>query len=214
MSEKASGNGAAAAAGVRSDGRTAILDRLRTQRIEAPELPELSAEQLIQYDDLVAQFTQAATGVGAAVHRVESGEQIQQTLHGLPLFTEARRVASLAPEHIAGNTDLRMYDDPHYLKGLDWLIAKGQFGVAENGAIWMEMSQVTHRACFFITQFLVIILPADQLVPQMHAAYDRLGPAVSQPFGLFLSGPSKTADIEQSLVLGAHGCRTLTIFLV
>jgi L-lactate dehydrogenase complex protein LldG len=44
----------------------------------------------------------------------------------------------------------------------------------------------------------------------MHAAYEELG-KVKSSFGLFLSGPSKTADIEQSLVIGAHGARSLTV---
>jgi len=47
----------------------------------------------------------------------------------------------------------------------------------------------------------------------MHHAYDRIGDA-DYGFGLFLAGPSKTADIEQSLVLGAHGSRSMTVFLV
>ncbi len=78
----------------------------------------------------------------------------------------------------------------------------------------MQMEGVPHRACFFLTQYLAVVLSASQIEPNMHAAYARLGERVSQPFGLFLSGPSKTADIEQSLVLGAHGCRALNIFLV
>ena len=47
----------------------------------------------------------------------------------------------------------------------------------------------------------------------MHHAYDRIAQA-EYPFGLFLAGPSKTADIEQSLVLGAHGSRSMTVFLL
>ena len=197
-----------------SDSRGAILDRLRTRIVAGPPLPEIDQAQLIQFDDLAGQFEASATMVGAAVHRVQNAGQIAAWLNELQPYRDASRVASLAPEYVEGNTDLRMYDDPHYLKGLDWLIAKGEFGVAENGAIWMDMSHVTHRVCFFITQYLAIVVPTNQLLPHMHAAYERLGERVKQPFGLFLSGPSKTADIEQSLVLGAHGCRALTIFLV
>jgi L-lactate dehydrogenase complex protein LldG len=65
------------------------------------------------------------------------------------------------------------------------------------------------------------VVPAGEIVDHMHAAYDRLGvaglggSAFAQPmFGAFISGPSKTADIEQSLVIGAHGPRSLTVFLL
>ena len=84
---------------------------------------------------------------------------------------------------------------------------------AENGAIWVTGLPPLHRALPFIAQHLSIIVPADQIVDNMHQAYERA--KVPQPgFGLFLSGPSKTADIEQSLVIGAHGCRELQVYLV
>jgi L-lactate dehydrogenase complex protein LldG len=47
----------------------------------------------------------------------------------------------------------------------------------------------------------------------MHQAYEQISSA-DYGFGVFLAGPSKTADIEQSLVLGAHGARGLVVFLV
>jgi L-lactate dehydrogenase complex protein LldG len=59
----------------------------------------------------------------------------------------------------------------------------------------------------------VLIVPADQIVHNMHQAYDRL--QFNEPsYRLFISGPSKTADIEQSLVIGAQGPRSLVVFLV
>jgi L-lactate dehydrogenase complex protein LldG len=103
--------------------------------------------------------------------------------------------------------------DSHELQDLDFVIYHGQFAVAENGAIWLSDENLKHRVCFFITQFLVLVVQHDQIVHNMHQAYER----ARQPmpgFGLFLSGPSKTADIEQSLVIGAHGCRELQVFVV
>lgn len=197
-----------------NESRRAILDRLRTQTIEGPPLPETTCDGLIRFDDELAQFELAAESVGAAVYRVQRAPEVAEHLGQLVPFQQARRVASLVPDAVSGNTDLEMFDDPHYLKGLDWLITGGEFGVAENGAIWMDMRNMNHRVSFFITQYLVIVLRASEVVPHMHAAYERLGERVSQPFGLFLSGPSKTADIEQSLVLGAHGCRALHVFLL
>ena len=197
-----------------SESRRAVLDRIRTRMVEGPALPEIDAAQLISFDDPVAQFCKAAEGVGAACHRVSDLSEVEEILMRLEPYRKARRIASIVPEAVKGNTDLNMFDDPHYLKGLDWMIARGAFGVAENGAIWMTMRELPHRVSLFITQFLAIVIPADQIVPHMHAAYDRLGDEFTQSFGVFVSGPSKTADIEQSLVIGAHGCRTLNVFLI
>jgi L-lactate dehydrogenase complex protein LldG len=86
----------------------------------------------------------------------------------------------------------------------------GEFGVAENGAIWLTEEAMPHRVAPFICQHLVINV--SEVVPNMHAAYARLG-GVTSGFGLFLAGPSKTADIEQSLVIGAHGARSLTVVI-
>lgn len=196
-----------------SSSRQAILDRLRSRPLAPPPLPDLDPAALIRFDDPLAQFCETATSVGAAVHRVDSLDDVATILGGLKPFQDARMVASLVPGAVAGNLDLANVEDPHDLKTLDWLIAEGEFGVAENGAIWMRTRGVPHRASFFITQYLAIVLSPSDIVPHMHAAYERIGPAIDQAFGVFISGPSKTADIEQSLVLGAHGCRALTIFI-
>lgn len=196
-----------------SNSRQGILDRLRSRIVDQIPLPQIDPELLIHFDDPVAHFTATATSVGAAVHRVGHVAEVAAVLEGLDEYRQARQIASLVPAAVEGNTPLDALDDPHALKDLDWLIAPGEFGVAENGAIWMPAAGVPHRVSFFITQHLAIVLPTSAIEPHMHAAYERIGPTIAHHFGVFISGPSKTADIEQSLVLGAHGCRTLTIFL-
>jgi L-lactate dehydrogenase complex protein LldG len=47
----------------------------------------------------------------------------------------------------------------------------------------------------------------------MHEACARVA-AGPKEYGLFIAGPSKTADIEQALVIGAHGARSCTVFVV
>ncbi len=101
---------------------------------------------------------------------------------------------------------------PDKLDKLGTVLLNGQFGVAENGAIWLDESDFPNRLIPFIARELIISLPSGQIVEDMHQAYERIDP-IGSGFGLFISGPSKTADIEQSLVYGAHGPVTLTVVL-
>ncbi|HPR74506.1 MAG TPA: LUD domain-containing protein [Bacteroidales bacterium] len=99
------------------------------------------------------------------------------------------------------------------LAGLETVILEGQFGVAENGAIWIDETDFPNRLFPFITLKLVIMLDKNKLVSDMHEAYRRID-LQSAGFGLFISGPSKTADIEQSLVYGAHGAMEMGVVMI
>jgi L-lactate dehydrogenase complex protein LldG len=196
----------------RTQSRRAMLDRLDTWSVAAPVLPEVDSSQLTRFDDPVAKFIEMLALVGGEAHLIDRPEQAAETLAAIPAFADAHRIASLLPAAVPGNVDLQAIRDPHDLESLDWMIAAGEFMVAENGAIWVDGTTMPHRALLFIAQYLAIVVSRSQCVDHMHAAYQRIG-APKPGFGIFVSGPSKTADIEQSLVLGAHGCRKLQVFL-
>lgn len=100
----------------------------------------------------------------------------------------------------------------HDAASIEVAVLEGQLGVAENGAIWMQESDCISRALPFITQHLVLVLDRKKLVASMHGAYTQID-TTKEGFGVFIAGPSKTADIEQSLVIGAHGARSLLVLL-
>lgn len=116
-------------------------------------------------------------------------------------------------EGIRGSRTIQAGDDPHGLDDIDVAVVRGIVGVAENAATWLSEKEVVKRALPFIAQHLVIVLHASDIVPTMHEAYARIDVRGSN-YGVFIAGPSKTADIEQSLVIGAHGARSLTVVLM
>ncbi len=193
--------------------RESILDRIQTRPVDAPPLPDVELGRVIEFDDPLGRFEEMLGLVGGQVRRVSAAGEVQPILKEIPVFAEARRVASLVPEAVQGTVHLDGTEDPHDLSTLDWTIARGEFMVAENGAIWVDGASLPHRVLLFIAQYLAIVVPASEIVSNMHQAYERIE-GFTSPFGIFVSGPSKTADIEQSLVLGAHGCRKLQVFVV
>jgi len=94
----------------------------------------------------------------------------------------------------------------------DSLTIQGEFLVAENGAIWIEPTADMERSSIFLAEHLVIEVPKSELVNNMHEAYQRLK-GCNFSYGTFISGPSKTADIEQSLVIGAQGPKSCMVVL-
>jgi L-lactate dehydrogenase complex protein LldG len=191
--------------------RNEILKSIRAQRVPTAELPSLDRTWL-RYSDPLAQFESQLAGVGGRAVRVRSTDEITPILNARPEFANAQRIVSYVPG-VAANCDLGSIEDPHELESVDWAIMPAEFGVAENGAVWVTDERIRHRAIYFIVQHLALVLPMDQIVHNMHEAYGRLSVG-SSSLGVFISGPSKTADIEQSLVIGAHGPRSMTVFLV
>ena len=183
--------------------RENILAAIRGISIEPKPLPEIPDFQFS--GDLVEFFIQSILGnKGEVLSKVE----FENWLPALKFS----KIISLST-HFQEESTITLPEDPHELEDLDLAILDGQFGVAENGSIWLEDSNLGLRALPFITEHLVIVLERENLVEKMHQGYDRIGNAQSG-FGLFIAGPSKTADIEQSLVIGAHGAKSLRVVLV
>lgn len=189
-----------------------ILNRIRRQELPAAELPALTGPW-IEYADREKQFGDVLTFVGGKLLVVPDRSELDAVVRGLPCFEGAREICVAVPGLTPGNFDLATKVDPHDTEVIDVAVAAGEFAVAENGAVWVDARTVKHRAVYFLAQHLVLVVPRAQLVQNLYEAYQRIA-FPDRGYGLFISGPSKTADIEQSLVIGAHGPRSLTVILV
>ncbi|RXJ68606.1 hypothetical protein CRV08_07205 [Halarcobacter ebronensis] len=129
------------------------------------------------------------------------------------LYPNENNIASNLEELKEKFLDTNLENDPHNLNTVDLAIVKGEFAVAENGAIWVSNKKNRHRALYFIAQNIILVVKKDDIVNNMHEAYGKID-FDDLTYGVFVSGPSKTADIEQSLVIGAHGPKSgYVIFL-
>src|SRR5690606_16996516 len=111
------------------------------------------------------------------------------------------------------NKEIGPSSPPGDIAGVEKAYIRGTLGVAENGAVWVKEGDMQHRLLPFLCQHLVLVVDADTLVDNMHEAYNRIR-IDEEGYGLFIAGPSKTADIEQSLVVGAHGPRSLVVYII
>lgn len=187
--------------------REALLERLRAQKLDPVPLPPLVGDW-IRFPDPRERFRVALGEAAGKVVSVGIGTSLAEVVAGLDAMRDAVCCSFVAM--LPGNREPPL--EPHAYHDVDVVIAPAQFGVAENGAVWIDAAAVPVRAALFLAQHLVVLLPHGEIVDNMHQAYERIAPGLAdKAFGCFMSGPSKTADIEQALVVGAHGPRSLTI---
>jgi L-lactate dehydrogenase complex protein LldG len=190
-----------------------ILNAIRQQLPQSIELPSLD-QQWTTYDDPIAQFSEMLSGVGGDPQHVPNLQAVQEYLNQTEAYTSGKQICHGIEGLEGGNVMLSEIEDAHLLETVDFAVLPAEFAVAENAAVWVNVENVRHRAIYFISQHVAIVVPASQVVSNMHEAYKRLQFTSETSYGVFISGPSKTADIEQSLVIGAHGARSQIVFLV
>jgi len=191
--------------------RATILQAIRQYKPEKLERPAFPNELRGEGSNLLSTFCSQLLTVGAEWANEEEMGDWSTFLS--TYYKNANRIVTTVPDIRAAEIEMiHKTNEAHDLWDIDVAIVEGKIGVAENGAIWLPEDQLPHRVLPFITQHLIIRLHRKKLVANMHQAYGYL-PYEGLGFGLFIAGPSKTADIEQSLVKGAQGARTALIVL-
>lgn len=171
-------------------------------------LPLPTTVDAVIYNDSREKFIEVFSGIGGQVVMVNGMQDIQEFIAG---NFEFKNIISSIPS-LQNIQQINAGIAAHDLENIDLAILPAEFGVAENGAVWLTEAAMQIRVLPFICQQLAVVLSKEKIVSNMQQAYDLIG---NQEYGFaaFIAGPSKTADIEQSLVLGAHGPKDMIIFL-
>lgn len=188
-----------------------ILSRYRrNMKVEGLyDMPDLDALQGVRYDDVVARFVDMSESVGGKVAALGTADDVNELIRSI--YPEAKVFASNLPEITIAQLNPDTVAEARELNGTDVGIVRGTVGVAENGCVWIPQT-MKERAVCFISEYLVILLSRKDIVANMHEAYRRIS-FTDYGYGTFISGPSKTADIAQALVMGAQAARGVTVVL-
>jgi L-lactate dehydrogenase complex protein LldG len=187
-----------------------ILKKYRSNIREQFDMPDLSDIQAVTYPNPLLQFMNMTKSVGGNAIEVEAGRDVNELIR--ELFPDAQEIASNLPEITIATRNPDDVGRARDLNGTDVGIIRGSFGVAENACVWIPQTMKEKAVCF-ISENLIILLPKSQIVNNMHEAYRRIE-FNEYGYGTFISGPSKTADIAQVLVMGAQAARSATVLLL
>lgn len=186
-----------------------LLAKIRANIHKTYDMPSFDEMKGVQYADPLKQFIEMSKTVGGKVVEMGANDNINDVIR--KCYPDAKVIASNLPEVTIANRNPDTVAEANELNGTDVGVIRGVFGVAENGCIWVPQTMKEKAVCF-ISEYLVILLDRKQIVNNMHEAYNRVE-FNSYGYGCFISGPSKTADIAQALVMGAQAARGVTVVL-
>ena len=172
----------------------------------------------MEYPDVLLKFVAQAESVGCNVSFAESEDEIDGIIGAI--YPDAMVIASnmkavkkatVNPDEVAG---------AQALNHTDVGVVRAFLGVAENGSVWVPQTMKERDVCF-ISENLVAVMQAKDVVGNMHEAYKKITEKEygyedfsESGYGVFIAGPSKTADIAQVLVKGAQAARGMTLILI
>ena len=200
------------------------------ESVEWPQPPVAGARRWLplvkhNFKDWVELFGKNATDLKAAFTLVSSSEEMRQALAQLRDAEGWKRGAchsGLLPDAICPALGIPMLKtdksfDVHELTKCDVGITECDALIAQTGSVVLTSRSAGGRALSVLPPHHVVLARRDQLVPDLPEAFELLKTTYGTNYPSmisFITGPSRTGDIERILVLGAHGPKKLTILCV
>ena len=188
--------------------RDDILAQVRGNQPPAVALPAMPAFA-VDAGSRADGFKSALVRMGGKLASAPADDDLDALVR--KLFPDAKTVCSATAE-VQGNRALGRVKEPAELDDVDVGVVRAAFGVAETGSVWLTEEELEVNALAFLAQHLVVLLDPERIVGNMHDAYRDRGRFEAR-YGVFMTGPSATADIEGVLIHGAQGIRSLTVVL-
>ncbi|CAM3807590.1 LutC/YkgG family protein [Sphingobacterium prati] len=185
-----------------------IRKHLPKEKIVYPQVPTFT--KIKDKAVLKQQFIDALALVGGVCHDVSDIAECQQIMRDK--LGEVAIICSATAEW-EGNKTITDVAHPRDLDDVDLGIIRAEFGVAEMGMVWLTENSLKINSLGFLSQHLAVLLDPDAITENMHTAYQQIDFNASE-YGCFVMGPSATADIGATLVRGAQGPRSLTLFFL
>ncbi len=177
------------------------------------------------WDEWAELFARNAEGLRAEFHLLENEAALPDALRTLRDENSWQRIATHAGDLTQAAASALELPTLHTEAGYDRdELEKCDAGltlcdalIAQTGSVLLTSRSAGGRALSVLPPHHVVLARRDQLVPDLPAAFELLrekhGADVPSLIS-FVTGPSRTGDIERILVLGAHGPKKLTIFCV
>lgn len=177
-------------------------------------LPELIRPRIDS--DHIAQFRAKLELGSGSLERVDSIQQAQALITEFIVEQQLPLSIRLAPALQHLNWDERLNVSHGRSDGNDLVSVTPAFcAIAETGSVLLLSGADSPTTLNFLPDFHFVLVYESQLVPHIEDAWSKVRQEKSVPRTMnLITGPSKTADVEQTLQIGAHGPRQLRVILI
>lgn len=210
--------------------RETVLSRIREALADRPVEPLLSVPEVWpdtnpDTETMIRRFTEELEAVSGETWRCRSMDDARAKLGGLMRELGCSELGAVdspaARELTAGFSSIAWVGDdwdPPRVAQLPLGLVAADYLVADTGTCVVVNETSKERLMCYLPPACVVVATADRLREHLSAAWKEIGPRAADPAHrgefVFITGPSRTADIEKMLILGVHGPKRLVVLLV